>query len=163
MPDLSARGKEGAAGAVRRPLRPAIADRGGAHAAQSARGPAQRRGRAVRRCGAAACVGRHRRRLGAGLSCSQIATREGARARWRAKVPALADRLSWRVEELDQRRARRRFRRRDRNPPWDKIEVDEITWFESNESRFAGLAKVKKSELRKTIDREKKSGSIIWA
>lgn len=49
------------------------------------------------------------------------------------------------------------------NPPWDKIEVDEITWFRSHDSRFAGLAKVKKSELRKTIDREKKSGSIIWA
>jgi hypothetical protein len=66
------------------------------------------------------------------------------------------------MEELDKCRTEGGFDAVFGNPPWDKIEVDEVTWFRTHDPQFAGLSKVKKSELRKVIDREKKADSATW-
>ena len=48
------------------------------------------------------------------------------------------------------------------NPPWDKIELDDVSWFRSQHPEYRDREKVKKSELRRTIDIEKESQTKLW-
>jgi hypothetical protein len=106
--------EQGAAGAVRRPVRPAVADRRRHHAAQSAGRLAERRWPVRQRRAAAIGAERHRSCHSAGLLGAEEPACQSPRARGRAALPALADRISRRVDELDERGTAGRLRRSDR-------------------------------------------------
>ncbi len=48
------------------------------------------------------------------------------------------------------------------NPPWDKVEIDDNTWFRAHAPEFFGREKVNKKEITSAIARHKKQDSDLW-
>jgi hypothetical protein len=48
------------------------------------------------------------------------------------------------------------------NPPWDKVEVDDVKWFRAHAPEFARRKTVPKREIRAAITRAERERSILW-